>query len=185
MSTILLPPTRWRTTLQVFGEKLAASTDQVLDTLADTCRHLTMVSIPTARGRPWPASRFVKCLPVQLLFCIPTALHGHRGAFETMQGHGSSFAIVYINQRTVKMCMACCGGANAVLGELVHGLAAQVHESLPHNCQELSVSKLKAFACLSTHQPGHLQSLCGPSSLTLNSCAGGGGQSPVSSDRRS
>lgn len=44
-----------------------------------------------------------------------------------MQVQGSSLAIVHINQRTLKMCMACCGGANAVLGELVHGLAAQVN----------------------------------------------------------
>ncbi len=44
-----------------------------------------------------------------------------------VQVQGSSLAIVHINQRTLKMCMACCGGANAVLGELVHGLAAQVN----------------------------------------------------------
>ena len=44
-----------------------------------------------------------------------------------VQAQGSSLAIVHINHRTQKMCMACCGGANAVLGELVHGLAAQVN----------------------------------------------------------
>ena len=48
-----------------------------------------------------------------------------------MQVQGSSLAIVHINQRTLKMSIACYGGANAVLGELVHGLAAQVSEA-PH-----------------------------------------------------
>lgn len=53
-----------------------------------------------------------------------------RGAPFCVQVAGSSLALLHIDQRTFKLTMACCGGANAVLGELVHGLAAQVITAL-------------------------------------------------------
>ena len=52
------------------------------------------------------------------------------GAPFCVQVAGSSLALLHIDQRTLKLTMACCGGANAVLGELVHGLAAQVITAL-------------------------------------------------------
>ncbi|CAK0781731.1 hypothetical protein CVIRNUC_005457 [Coccomyxa viridis] len=42
---------------------------------------------------------------------------------------GCSLAILHIDQKALRLSVACCGGANALVGELVHGLAAQVAEA--------------------------------------------------------
>lgn len=91
---------------------------------------------------------------------------------QSMQVHGQSLAIVHIHQRTLKMCMACLGGANAVLGELVHGLAAQVRQQLPHHCQNFVEHQIRSGRVsqspISGATPQHVQVM-----FTLELCAGG------------
>ena len=72
-----------------------------------------------------------------------------------MQVPGCSLAVLHIDQKALRLSMACCGGANALIGELVHGLAAQViHRSRarfgPLGSQARSHAH-RAFADLCTH----------------------------------